>query len=83
MRVGGNTAALKVVSSRAPKLSDELVTTQPVGAGGLIGAFAAVGSHSILIKTEALATGDGHPHSATPALRRISAAGRRLQQIDR
>ena len=54
LRVGSNTAVLKVVSSERRSSPDELVT---YAAGrvpaGLIGAFAAVGSHSILIKTEA------------------------------
>jgi hypothetical protein len=54
LRVGSSTAVLKVVSSERRSSPDELVT---YAAGrvpaGLIGAFAAVGSHSILIKTEA------------------------------
>lgn len=52
LRVGSNSAALKVVSSER-NAPDELVT---YAAGrvpaGLIGAFTAVGSHSMLIKTE-------------------------------
>jgi hypothetical protein len=53
LRVGGNSATLKVVSSERRSSPDELVTHAagrvPVG---LIGAFAAAGSHSMLIKTE-------------------------------
>jgi hypothetical protein len=54
IRVGSSSAALKVVSSEHRTTPDELVT---YAAGrvpaGLIGAFGAVGSHSMLIKTEA------------------------------
>jgi len=53
LRVGKNSAALKVVSSERRSSPDELVT---YAAGqvpaALIGVFAAVGSHSIMIKTE-------------------------------
>jgi hypothetical protein len=53
LRVGSNSAQLKVVSSERRTGPEELVT---YAAGrvpaGLIGAFATVGSHSILIKTE-------------------------------
>ncbi|MGC2827554.1 MAG: hypothetical protein WA322_25555 [Pseudolabrys sp.] len=53
LRVGSKSAQLKVVSSERHTGPDELVT---YAAGrvpaGLFGAFAAVGSHSILIKTE-------------------------------
>jgi len=60
LRVGTHTATLKVVSSERHSSPDELMT---YAAGrvpaGLIGAFAAAGSHSMLIKTESaqLATG--------------------------
>lgn len=53
LRVGINSVALKVVSSERSSSPDELVT---YAAGrvstDLIGAFAAVGNHSILVKTE-------------------------------
>ncbi len=53
LRVGSNSATLKIVSSEHRNAPDELVT---YAAGRvpaeLIGAFAAVGSHSMLIKTE-------------------------------
>ena len=53
LRVGSNSATLNVVASEHRSSPDELVT---YAAGrvpaALIGAFAAVGSHSILIKTE-------------------------------
>jgi hypothetical protein len=53
LRVGSKSAQLKVVSSERRTGPDELVT-YAVGRvpAGLIGAFAAVGSHSVLIKTE-------------------------------
>ena len=60
LRVGGNSTALKVVSSERRTGPDELVTH---AAGrvpaSLIATFGAVGSHSMLIKTESarLATG--------------------------
>jgi hypothetical protein len=53
LRVAGNSATLKVVSSERRDSPDELVTYAagrvPVG---LIGAFVAAGSHSMLVKTE-------------------------------
>lgn len=53
IKVGSSSATLKVVSSEHRRTPDELVT---YAAGrvpaGLIGAFGAVGSHSMLIKTE-------------------------------
>jgi hypothetical protein len=53
LRVGSNSATLKVVSSERRMSPDELVT---YAAGrvpaGLISAFGAIGSHSMLIKTE-------------------------------
>ena len=53
IKVGSSSATLKVVSSEHRTTPDELVT---YAAGrvpaGLIGAFGAVGSHSMLIKTE-------------------------------
>jgi len=53
LRVGSNAADLKVVSSERRSAPDELVT---YAAGrvpsAFIGAFAAVGNHSMLIKTE-------------------------------
>ena len=53
LRVGNNSVALKVVSSERRSSPNELLTyaTGRVSAD-LIGAFAAMGSHSILIKTE-------------------------------
>jgi hypothetical protein len=53
LRVAGNSASLKVVSSERRTSPDELVT---YAAGRvpamLIGAFTAAGAHSILVKTE-------------------------------
>jgi hypothetical protein len=53
LRVGGNSASLKVVSSERRNSPDELLT---LAAGrvptALISAFTAAGSHSILVKTE-------------------------------
>jgi hypothetical protein len=59
LRVGSNTAGLKVVSSERRTGPDELVTyaTGRVPSA-LIAAFAAVGNHSMVIKTES-------PHLAT------------------
>jgi hypothetical protein len=53
MMVGHLTAALKIVSSERRAQPDELVTyaTGPVPAA-LIGAFAAIGKHSMVIETE-------------------------------
>lgn len=53
LRVGTNSAALKVVSSERRSGPDELVTYASAKVpAALIGAFAAPGSHSMLIKTE-------------------------------
>jgi hypothetical protein len=53
LRVGSNSATLKIVSSERRNAPDELVTYASGRVPAeLIGAFAAVGSHSILIKTE-------------------------------
>lgn len=53
LRVGSNSAALKVVSTERRSVPDELLTyaTGRVPAT-LIGAFAAMGSHSIVVKTQ-------------------------------
>lgn len=53
LRVGSNSAALKVVSTERRSAPDELLTyaTGRVPAT-LIGAFAAMGSHSIVVKTQ-------------------------------
>jgi hypothetical protein len=60
LRVGSSSAVLKVVSTERRKAPDELLTyaTAQVPAT-LIGAFAAMGSHSMVIKTQSaqLATG--------------------------
>ncbi len=60
LTVGLQSASLKVVSSQRRAQPDELVTyaTGPVPAA-LIGAFAAVGSHSLLIETESGSTATG------------------------
>ena len=53
LRVGGNSSALKVVSSEHRTGPKELVTHASGRVpGSLINAFSAAGSHSILIKTE-------------------------------
>lgn len=53
LRVGSNSASLKIVSSERRSTPDELVTYASGRVPAtLIGAFAAVGSHSMLIKTE-------------------------------
>jgi hypothetical protein len=53
LRVGSNTASLKIVSSERRSDPDELVTYAAGRApAALIGAFGAIGSHSILVKTE-------------------------------
>ena len=53
LRIGNNSAALKVVSTERRSAPDELLTyaTAEVPAS-LIGAFAAMGSHSMVIKTQ-------------------------------
>ena len=54
LRVGGNSASLKVVSSERRKLARRARDLRVGARAGrrLIGAFGAVGSHSMLIKTE-------------------------------
>src|SRR4029077_9703459 len=53
LRVGGNSATLKVGSSEHKRSPDELVTYASGRVPArLIGAFGAVGSHSMLIKTQ-------------------------------
>ena len=52
LRVGSNSAALKVVSTERRKAPDELLTYATARVPStLIGAFAAMGSHSMVIKT--------------------------------
>src|SRR6478752_930282 len=78
LRVGGNSATLKVVSSEHKSSPDELVTYASGRVpAGLIGAFGAVGSHSMLIKTQTaqLATGIRIGNTgATQNLPRLAAA---------
>ena len=60
LRVGSNSAALKVVSTERRSAPDELLTHATARVPStLIGAFAAMGSHSMVIKTQSaqLATG--------------------------
>jgi hypothetical protein len=53
LRVGGNVADLKVVSSERRTGPDELVTYASGRVpSALIGAFAAIGNHSMLVKTQ-------------------------------
>ena len=53
LRVGSNSAALKVVSTERRSEPDELLTYATARVPStLIGAFAAMGSHSMVIKTE-------------------------------
>jgi len=53
LRVGGNSAALKVVSTERRSAPDELLTHATARIPStLIGAFAAMGSHSMVIKTQ-------------------------------
>lgn len=53
LRVGSNSAALKIVSSERHSSPDELVTYASARVPAtLIGAFAAMGSHSMLVRTE-------------------------------
>ena len=53
LRVGSNTADLKVVSSERRTGPDELVTYASGRVPStLIGAFASIGNHSMMIKTE-------------------------------
>jgi hypothetical protein len=60
VRVGASTAPLEVISSERGSQPDELVTyaagTVPAA---LIGAFAAVGNHSMLIETKSAGTVTG------------------------
>lgn len=53
LRVGGNHAALKVVSSERHSSPDELITYASARVpAALLGAFAGAGSHSMLVRTE-------------------------------
>ena len=81
MRVGGNSASLKVVSSERRNSPDELVT---YAAGrvptALIGAFTAAGSHSILVKTETPQLVTGIRLGNTGASQNLPRLSARLQQ---
>jgi hypothetical protein len=78
LRVGASSATLKVVSSERKGSPDELVTYASGRVpAGLIGAFGAVGSHSMLIKTQTaqFATGIRIGNTgATQNLPRLAAA---------
>ncbi|MGH6725995.1 MAG: hypothetical protein ACREB8_05545 [Pseudolabrys sp.] len=60
MTVGRHSAALKVMSSKRSTRPDELITyaTGPVPAA-LVGAFAAIGSHSMLVETKSAGVATG------------------------